>query len=314
VRRKLYFTYVLILIFISLGFQCANAAELNWVWYYSSDYVSEYYGPESIKIVMDYNGNIGRIEVWTKTTYSQEGANDTINSYELNNVANIDQLSYSLAKIYIKPNSRQIYWQNEIFYNAQGNVLWSKEKSEYVSKWEEVCPDSSEERSFTFILDQVFHNGQTIAFDMWKADNKRWQGLYQITKNDGTVHLAWFDKLSLTVKDNIITYWYYVEEKQDDNIIDKYYVKNELDIQENKIRNIGIRLEDKKGNWNYHNTNKTWASIIPGSIGDQQVTILKKYIENNKTEDFNNIPTSKKTEIASDNFTFEYKRSKNLTI
>lgn len=298
----------LIILFVLFGLsypQCANAAELNWIWYYSSDYVSEYYSPESLKIVKDYNGNIDHIEIWTKTTYSQAGAEDTIDSYDLTNVPNIYQLSYSMAKIYIKPHSRQIVWQNEIFYNNEGNSLWSKEKDKYELDWEEAYPNSSNERYFSVVCDQVFHNGQPIDFEKWKTGKDRWVGLSQSNNNDGTVISEWFDNVSLRVDNDIITYWVYYEKRQEGSVLSRFYIKEALNRKEQKIKTIGFRVKDKNGEWKYRNAvDSHWKTTIPGSVGEHQVSIITQYVDSNIIENLKSIPTPKETKSFSDKFPF----------
>ena len=301
--KQVFYLVIVSIIFLS-GSNSVMANELNWVWFYSDDRYSEYFSPESIKVIRDYNGNIEQIEVWTKTTYDDEGRNVVINNYGLNDTPNIWQLSYSLGKIYIRPNSREIVWQNEIFYNDSGNVLWHEEKDGYSLDWQEVCPGDYAERHFIYIIDQVFHNGQPTDFDIWKGNN-RWAGLSKSDNLDGTVRLCWFDKLLLRNNNNIATYWIFENIQRNNSIIEKYYIKMALDMQQKKYNIVGIKSKNKNGEWEYHNTTGDWSSIVPGSVGDNEATIIMNYINQNKIENFTQV--SGNTKESTNNYNFDWK-------
>ena len=90
------------------------SAETNWYWLKSDEKYSKYFDPDSVKVTKKANSDSGKdiateIEAWTKTTYSYEGAAETIKSYGISSVLPDPRaLSYSLALFKVNPQTRMI--------------------------------------------------------------------------------------------------------------------------------------------------------------------------------------------------------------
>lgn len=282
--RKPYFVVTFLLVFISFGFQCANAATTNWYWYYSSDNITQYCDTNSIKIIRDYNGNIDRIEAWIKTTYSDAGAQSTIENYELTSTPNINKLSYSLEKIYIKPQSRQIASKQEVFYSSEGNSLWSEDNNDYSLKWNTISPKSSNEREFSIIVDQVFNNGKLLELEKWKTGNDRWIGISSQPNSEGDIKNIWFDNMSIISDNDKIYFWLYSENVKNGITIEKDYGRWGYNVNSNTLQLIMISSWENNKGWTINNkpVNNKVISIIPDSSGEYWTSKVKKYVEENR--------------------------------
>lgn len=114
-------------LFMSLGIVRAE----GWYWLLSDSKYSKYFEPSSVHVTHSAETSHGsvatEITAWTKTTYSYEGAKETLDNYGLSGlIPDPAQLSYSLAEVAINPQNRTIQYTKEDFYNPQGAVIWSK--------------------------------------------------------------------------------------------------------------------------------------------------------------------------------------------
>ena len=105
--------------------------DVNWYWLNSDAKYSKYFDPESLqinsRIITDTGSVPTEIQGWTKTTYSFEGAVETIQNYGIEKlIPDPTQLSYSLALLKIDPQNRTIQYAREDFYNPEGKIIWSK--------------------------------------------------------------------------------------------------------------------------------------------------------------------------------------------
>ncbi len=306
--RKISFICILALVFISFGFQCANAATTNWYWYYSNDDITQYVDTNSLKIIRDYNGNVDRIEAWIKTTYSEAGAQSTIKNYELISTPNINQLSYSMEKVYIKPQSRQIASKQEVFYNPDGVSLWSEDNNDYSLKWNTVRPRSSNEREFSIIVDQIFNGGNLMEFEKWKTGNDRWVGLSSQQISEESIENTWFDNMSIVLDDNRIYFWLYQEDIKYGNITEKRYSRWKYDAKSDTLQAIMLSVWEKDKGWTVNDKSIIGKieSNIPESAGEYWSSKVKKYVEENREyiNRFQKILTSPKLPSTKSNYDF----------
>ncbi|MBP2659144.1 MAG: hypothetical protein H6Q69_2176 [Firmicutes bacterium] len=274
-----------IVVLLILG-SCSQSAfaEPNWYWYYSSEYITQFCDMNSIKIIRDYNGNIDKIEAWVKTTYSYEGAQDTIKGYELTSVPNINQLSYSLEKICIKPQTRKIASKQEVFYNSEGSSLWSNEHQDYSLNWNIVSPNSSNEREFSIIVDEVYNSGKLIEFEKWKDGNGRWIGLSSKNTDEGSVQNTWFDSMSIILDNDRVFFWTFHKDIKDGITVTKNYNRWVYDINCNTMQLITMSVWEKDRGLILDNKTVTGkaSSIIPESSGEYWTSTIKKYINDNR--------------------------------
>ena len=274
---------------IFLNFNIAGA-EPNWTWFYSSEYVSDYYDPSSLKIIRDYSGNVDHIEIWTKTTYSQAGAEDTINNYNLTKVSRIYDLDSSLSKIFIYPSKRKILYQNEVFYSTDGAVLWHKEKSTYAAGTD-VEAGSSDERYFSIIIDLAFHGGNQIDFAKWEEGKERWMYLGEFESSKGGTKGIWFDTKLMSLNGNIVSTWiiseYYAEKEK----VEKDCIKWSFDIsgRKSKIERMSAWKKDRGWYMDNEEAYEAWKEIIPASMGEFYMNSIKQYVCEHRAEIIENM-------------------------
>ena len=102
-----------------------------------------------------------------KTAFSYEGAEETIRNYKIGHViANPSQLSYAVAQVRVVPQSRLLQYLGETFYDAAGNVLWSKG----MGTEKEMNSQQFDEEFYASIVDIVFRRGE---MERLRADD-RW--------------------------------------------------------------------------------------------------------------------------------------------
>lgn len=198
--------YALILICAAIFFATGNvSAETNWYWLFADDRYSKYFEPESVKVEKKIVTSDGReipieIEAWTKTSYSYEGAAETIKNYGIANILpDPHTLSYSIALLRINPQNRTLQYAREDFYNDKGEVIWSKGEGHV----KEINSQSFDEDFYCAIVDEVF--------DFNEAEHKiaedRWIDLYSFTNSKGeTVNLT-ADTTTMRLKGSNLFLW-----------------------------------------------------------------------------------------------------------
>ena len=160
----------LLLTFLFLFAVCpaALAADARaWTWLSSDDKYSKYYAPASVRVTQSVTPSGQTQTVATeitgeiKTTFTYEGAEETIRNYNIGHVIqNPSQLSYAVAEV------RIVQYLSETFYDAAGNVLWSKGEG----KEKEMNSQQFDEEFYAALVDMVFHQGEMArlrADDRW---------------------------------------------------------------------------------------------------------------------------------------------------
>ena len=142
----------------------AVQAEPSWYWLGSDDKYSKYFDPASVVITASVATDRGKvpteIKVWTKTTYSYGGAQETLEAYGLSSkFPDPNQLAYSTAQLVIKPQYRTIQYAAEHFYNKNGEIIWSKADPKAVEK--EITTAPAKEKNSA--LDGYFSEPPSVA-------------------------------------------------------------------------------------------------------------------------------------------------------
>ncbi|MBR2518918.1 MAG: hypothetical protein IKE46_03915 [Selenomonadaceae bacterium] len=198
--------YALILICAAIFFAPSTVnAETNWYWLFADDRYSKYFEPESVKVEKKVVTGDGReipieIEAWTKTSYSYEGAAETIKNYGIANILpDPRSLSYSVALLRINPQNRTLQYAREDFYNDKGEVVWSKGEG----RVKEINSQSFDEDFYCAIVDAVFDFNETER----KIAEDRWIDLYSFTNSNGeTVNLT-ADTTTMRLKGSNLFLW-----------------------------------------------------------------------------------------------------------
>lgn len=255
------------------------SAAPQWYWYYSSDFVSEYYDPQSLRVVNDDQGL--HIEVWTKTTYSPEGVQDTVNQYGLANVSGIQTMKYSLGRLFVRPADRKIAWQFEGFYDANGRALWSRERDKDALVWLDVRPNSSQERYFFYMLDQAVHPGENRYFNAWKDNKDRWVYLFGKVNETGGARHYWLDSLSILDKGELVDAWVNVSTYNDSGVLTRSgYRRYLIDRSRRMILLSNSYIWDKDSGKVGHedDVGDGWQPIISGTLNEGLFTNILDYV------------------------------------
>ena len=193
-----------IIFFIPQSFS-VEAAEVQWYWLKSDDKYSKYFDPESVTVVKKALTDSGRevateIEAWTKTTYTYEGAAETIKSYGISAILPDPRaLSYSLALFRINPQTRTLQYAREDFYNAKNQIIWSKADG----RVKEINSQAFDEDFYAAIVDEVFKQGEVER----KNASDRWIDLWTYTDRQGYTTSVSADTTTMQLKGNNLILW-----------------------------------------------------------------------------------------------------------
>ncbi|WP_019552872.1 hypothetical protein [Propionispira raffinosivorans] len=272
----------IMLLFLLFTFLIANiqiaSAETEWQWISSDSKYSKYFAPERVVVTAQKNNIATQIEAWTKTGYDYAGAAETIANYGIQAIIpDPARLSYSLARLHINPQERTVEYVQEIFYDVNGNVLWSKDTSTPIVK--EINSRSFDEDFYCLIVDQVFNKNETKQS---KASD-RWLTLWKSDAADGST-VCWADTTTIRVRGNTATLWVWEERNTSGKVTEIKFRK--------KVYNL-TNETSKVVTYNYWNETKGWIvetdgidgrfnSIVPDSNEDVGIKELKKYIVSHK--------------------------------
>lgn len=204
--KKLFLTLAIIL--TAIIFMPRDAcAETDWFWLDSNDKYSKYFDADSVTVTKKVVTNDDRevaieIEAWTKTTYSYEGAAETIKNYGISKLLpDPRKLSYSLALLRVNPQNRTLQYVREDFYNASNQVIWSKEESGV----KEINARSFDEEFYCAIVDEVFQMGER---DRKRApSDERWIELWTHTDDKGLTTNLTADTTTMRLKGSNLIVW-----------------------------------------------------------------------------------------------------------
>lgn len=182
-------------------------AATEWYWLDSNDKYSKYFDADSVTVnkkVVTKDGieTAIEIEAWTKTTYSYEGAAETIKNYGIANVLPDPRaLSYSLALLRIVPQNRTLQYVREDFYNAENQIIWSNTKNRVV----EINSQKFDEEFYCAIVDEVFQMGERDRKRAPAAE--RWLDLWTYTDADGNTTSLSADTTTMRLKGSNLVLW-----------------------------------------------------------------------------------------------------------
>ena len=183
----------------------------EWYWLSSDSKYSKFFDPNSVKVVKKAMTDSGKeipteIEAWTKTTYSYEGAAETIRNYEISSIlSDPKMLSYSLALLRINPQNRTIQYAREDFYNSDNKVIWSKADG----RIKEINSQSFDEDFYASIVDEVFKHGEMER----KNAKDRWIELWTYSDEDGSTTNVTADTTTMQLKGTNLIVWEWQETK-----------------------------------------------------------------------------------------------------
>lgn len=209
----------------------------EWYWLASNKKYSKYFAPISVKVTKQATTNDGKeipteIEAWTKTTYTVDGAKETIKSYEISNIISDPQmLSYSLALFKVNPQTRTIQYAREDFYNDKNKILWSKTDG----RVKEIHSRAFDEDFYAAIVDEVFRQGEV---DRKNAED-RWIELWTFTDEKGVKTTVTADTTTMQLKGTNLIFWEWQETKgADKKVTDIRFMKKSVNLTQGTERTI----------------------------------------------------------------------------
>ncbi|WP_295716052.1 hypothetical protein [uncultured Mitsuokella sp.] len=236
---------LLLFVFMVLPMHAVQAD--GWYWLSSDSKYSKYFDPSSVvvshKAATGHGDVATEIAAWTKTAYSYEGAQETIENYGLNYLLpDPSKLSYSLAEVIINPQNRTIQYAKEDFYDPQGQVIWSKVDG----RVKEVTSQQFDESFYDAIVDQVFGAGETQR----AAAKDRWLTLWEDTAVDGSQTHVTADTTTMRMKGENMVVWEWAEYKDaDGNVTQIAFMKKHVNLPQGTERTVQADIWTPAQGW-----------------------------------------------------------------
>ena len=215
--------------------EAAAQAEEGWYWLASDNKYSKYFDPTSVKVLKSSKRDNGReiateIEAWTKTTYSYDGAAETIDNYDIKSLLpDPSRLNYSLALLKINPQNRTIQYAREDFYDSRGRVIWSKAEG----RIKEINSQSFDEDFYCAIVDEVFRQGEIER----KNAPDRWIDLCKIINRDGSITTITADTTTMRLKGSNLIVWEWQDTRDaNGNVLEIRFMKKAVNLPQGTER------------------------------------------------------------------------------
>ena len=223
----------------------APTKETSWFWLSSSSKYSKYFASETVRVTKlaktkDFEIPT-EIMAWTKTTYTLDGAKETIRNYGISEILpNPKSLFYSLALLKINPQSRTIQYLREDFYDTTDRLIWSKAEG----RVKEVNSQSFDEDFFVAIVDDVFNQGEADR----KNAKDRWIELWVSTnKKTGDTTTVTGDTTTMRLKGANLILWQWQETKNSaGQVTEIRFLKKFVNLGQGTERVVSGRVWDAK--------------------------------------------------------------------
>ena len=221
----------------------------TWTWLSSNDKYSKFYAPASVHVTQEAKArgtgkNVAtEIEAEIKTSFSYEGADETIRNYKIGHVIpNPGQLAYAVAQVRVSPQNRTLQYLGETFYDAAGKVLWSKGKGTE----KEMNSQQFDEEFYAAIVDAVFYHGEMKRV---RADD-RWIVLWSDESSVGIKTQVTADTSTMRrVRDNLI-FWAWTEVRDaEGKAIEIKFDKRAVNLPQGTERIVTGRYWTSKEGW-----------------------------------------------------------------
>lgn len=218
----------------------------TWVLIKSDGKYGKFYAPSNIQVMSRVNGVPTRFSAWIKTSYSADGAQEAVDNMEIQSIIpDASKLSYSIALVEINPQLRTFEYAQENFYDAQGNVLWTKVNEDRKSK-EINSQESYDEDYYIALVDAVFHHGERARADA----TDRWITLWKSETPGGTATSAMADTTTMRQRGDNVIYWEWMETKDKaGNIVEVKFMKKALNIVQGTQRVIECNAWSADKGW-----------------------------------------------------------------
>ncbi|MBU2703650.1 hypothetical protein Ga0466249_004798 [Sporomusaceae bacterium BoRhaA] len=156
--KKIIFLVLLLLIIILP----VSSAYERYQWMWSTDKVGYFFDKNTIKFD-NSSGHVNTdvIDVWIKTVFSPEAAQEIIDrvdsEYIKNKLANFD---HKLTHYQIKVSSSKIKELDDCWYSSDGNLI--HEFDDTYQPWKPIIPGSNSEGWQHRLMDYILNNWKTV--------------------------------------------------------------------------------------------------------------------------------------------------------
>ena len=220
-----------------------------WTWLSSNDKYSKFYAPASVRVTQSVMPTGKKEAVATeltadiRTSFSYEGAEETIRNYKIGHViTSPSQLSYAIAQVRVVPQTRLLQYVGETFYDAAGNVLWSKG----VGTEKEMNSQQFDEEFYAAIVDMVFHQGE---MDRLRADD-RWILLWTDETVSGIKTQVTADTSTMRRTGDNLVFWAWTEVRDaDGKAVEIKFDKRAVNLPQGTERIVTGRYWSPSGGW-----------------------------------------------------------------
>mgnify|MGYP000872606831 CR=1 FL=1 len=220
-----------------------------WTWLSSNDKYSKFYAPASVRVTQSVMPTGKKEAVATeltadiRTSFSYEGAEETIRNYKIGHViTSPSQLSYAIAQVRVVPQTRLLQYVGETFYDAAGNVLWSKG----VGTEKEMNSQQFDEEFYAAIVDMVFHQGE---MNRLRADD-RWILLWTDETASGIKTQVTADTSTMRRTGDNLVFWAWTEVRDaDGKAVEIKFDKRAVNLPQGTERIVTGRYWSPSDGW-----------------------------------------------------------------
>ena len=222
--------------------------ETEWYWLSSNNKYSKFFAPDTVKVTKQAKTENGKdipteIEAWTKTTYTFDGAKETIQTYEITNILpDPKKFAYSLALCRINPQTRTIQYAREDFYDTNDKVIWSKTDG----RVKEINSQAFDEDFYAAIVDEVFKQGEVDRKDA----EDRWIELWSFINPEGVKTTVTADTTTMQLKGTNLIVWQWQETKgANKKTTEICFTKKSVNLAQGTERTIGGKVWTPSKKW-----------------------------------------------------------------
>lgn len=271
------FSRVLLLLAImcsTLMYANAEAAEPQWYWISSDNNYSKFFDPQQVKVQEAFGGIATKITAVTKTGYSYGGAQETLNNYGIKNIAPND-LAYSIAKVEIVPQTRVMAYTQEVFYDKNGRVLWSKDYAPL--KYKEMNSQEFDEDFYAYIVDSVFGQGEVER----RSASDRWLLLWQESLANGGTVTCMADTTTMRVNGENIIFWEWQEYKSTSGYVTQVrFMKKAVNLLQYTGKIVRYQHWSSQEGWKDYTDKETdgaYHAVEKGTTEEKELLQLSSY-------------------------------------
>lgn len=276
-KRILSYTLVLLLSMLVMCSMAMAASsdvpeEADWYWISSDTKYSKYYGTDKVTVEQAFGSVPVKINAWTKTAYTLEGAEETFENYGISDISP-QRLSYSLAEVTVNPQNRTFAYLQEFFYDANGNLLWEKVYDPVHPK--EINSQQFDEDFYVNIVDSVLGQGENDR----RVAEDRWLSLWQSDGADGSSR-SMADTTTMRMKGENIIYWEWQEYKNAAGAVTEVrFQKKAVNLNHATAKINRYQRWDAARNWQDYtkNIDGMYYAIEPGSAEEKGLIVLQQY-------------------------------------